>query len=257
MASNGVSGDLSTIAKKGHLSGLRSDEGEELGSPKSALFTLKNVAPPPPKSNIPKVLQPFAKMLEENKIAVPLIGEIRLDVAWAVAKKIWAYTVGISLTLLLVVAFGLVDAFIPTEIISKEALIEILNQIVTLGFTLMCLYLHPERCAHAHMLYRWNSSDIQKLREAYSKNGTKKPHEWIHFLVIVVLLQLNCIGQYVLFLLNVVYTAENRPIPRVLAWLAVALGGAILGGLYKNHSPLGRDYEVAPSEAGKDLEAMI
>lgn len=255
MASNGVSGDLSSIEMKGHLSGLRDDD--ELGSPTSALFNLKNVAPPPT-SNIPKVLKPFAKMLEENKVALPLIGEVRLDVLWAAAKKIWAYTVGISLTLLFVVAFGLLDSFIPTEIISKEGLIEILNQIVTTGFTLMCLYLHPERCAHAHMLYRWNSSDIQKLREAYSKNGTKKPHEWIHFLIIVVLLQLNCIGQYVLFLLNIVYTAENRPVPRVLEWLAIALGGAILAGLYKSYSPLGRDYEVvAPSEAGKDLEAMI
>jgi hypothetical protein len=253
MASNGVSGDLASIAKKGHMSGLRDDD-EVMGSPKSAVFTLHNVAVP--KTSVPKVLQPFVKMLEDNKVKLPLVGEVRLDVLWAYTKKVWAYTVGISLTLLILVAFGLFDAVIPTEIISKEGLIEILNQIVTTGFTLMCIYLHPERCAHAHMLYRWSSVDIQKLREAYSKNATKKPNEWFHFLVIVILLQLNCIGQYVLMVLNVVYSAENRPPTHVLSWLAVALGSAILAGLYKGYSPLAKDYGVAPSEAEKDLEAI-
>lgn len=253
MASNGVSGDLASIAKKGHLSDLR-DEGQPMGSPKSAVFNLQNISVP--KSSLPKVLQPFAKMLEDNKVKLPLIGEVRLDVLWAYAKKVWAYTVGISLTLLILIAFGLFDAFIPTEIISKEGLIEILNQIVTLGFTLMCLYLHPERCAHAQMLYRWNAMDVQKLREAYSKNGTKKPFEWFHFLVIVIMLQLNCIGQYVLMLLNIVYTAAERPPSQVLSWLAVALGGAVFAGLYKGFSPLARDYGLAPSEAEKDLEAI-
>ncbi|BBN15376.1 hypothetical protein MPTK1_6g19100 [Marchantia polymorpha subsp. ruderalis] len=252
MASTVVSGDLSSIAKKGLHSSLR-DGDEVMGSPKSAVFNLQNVASP--KTSIPKVLAPFARLLEENKIKVPLFGEVKLDALWAVCKKIWAWTVGVSLTLLIVVAFGFLDAFIPTEIISKETLIEVLNQIVTAGFTMMCLYVHPERCAHAHMLYRWSTMDIQKLREAYSKNATKKPHEWAHFLVIVTMLHLNCIGQYALFILNVIYTATARPPVYVLSWLAIALGCAIGAGVYKSHSPLGRDYEVAPTVSDHDLES--
>jgi amino acid transporter len=254
MASKGVSVDLSSIAKKGHLSTLRDEDEEVPGSPKSAVFNLKGSGT---KTNLPKMLQPFARMWEENKVKLPFIGEVRLDVLWALAKKVWAWTVGISLTLLLLTAFGLFDILIPTEIISKETLIEIFNQIVTTGFTMMCLYLHPERCAHAQMVYRWNPSDVQKLREAYSKNGTKKPYEWFHFLIIVILLQLNCIGQYVLMFLNIVYNATDRPPTYVFSWLAIALGCALLAGMYKSYSHLGRDYEVAASDVEKDLEARI
>ncbi|KAL2620064.1 hypothetical protein R1flu_000269 [Riccia fluitans] len=245
MASNG------DAERKGLHSGLR-DEEEVMGSPKSAVFNLQTVASP--KTSIPKVLVPFARVLEENKLRLPLIGEVKIDVLWGICKKIWSWTVGISLTLLIVVAFGLLDAVIPTDIISKATLIEVLNQIVTTGFTMLCLYVHPERCCHAYMLYRWSPSDIQKLREAYSKNATKKPHEWVHFLVIVIMLQLNCIGQYALFILNVVYIAEERPPVHVLSWLAVALGCAIGAGVYKNHSPLGRDYEVAPTAPSNELK---
>ncbi|KAI5067212.1 hypothetical protein GOP47_0017740 [Adiantum capillus-veneris] len=127
----------------------------------------------------------------------------------------------------------------------------------------MCLYLHPERLLHLFLLYRWQPSDIKRLRDVYCKDGTYKPHEWSSMLNVVLLLNLNCFAQYALCGLNWGYRRSDRPALGVGLCLAVAMGAPAAAGIYTILSPLGKDYEedvehlAEREETEKSLEKKL
>ncbi|KAJ8438653.1 hypothetical protein Cgig2_016399 [Carnegiea gigantea] len=94
----------------------------------------------------------------------------------------------------------------------------------------------------------WKPKDIAHLRKIYCKNGTHKPKERVHMMVVVVLLHLNCFAQYALCALNLEYKRSNRPIIGVGVCLSVAIIAPAVAGLYCMLSPLGKDYECDADE---------
>eukprot|EP01018_Ginkgo_biloba_P003917 Gb_16352 [translate_table: standard] len=145
---------------------------------------------------------------------------------------------------------GFLDKELPHKS-QRDAWFEVNNQILNALFTLMCLYHHPGRFYHLTLLCRWNPDDVVNLRKIYCKNGTYKPHEWTHMMVVVLLLHLNCFAQYALCALNWGYKRSERPAIGVGICIAFAIGAPAAAGLYNILSPLGKEYEI---EA--DLEAV-
>ncbi|KAL2636000.1 hypothetical protein R1flu_007479 [Riccia fluitans] len=239
----------------------------------------------PLKNNLTKLLTPsrtFTRLRDEREeisrltptprtstcfkdgIKLPLIGEVRFDELLADCKKwlrnpknlallVWGLAVGVSGALLFMVMVGMLDHAVRQKS-TRDTLFEVNNQILNALFTLMCVYLHPQRCFHLHMLIRWTPTDIIRLREVYCKNGTRKPHEWAHMLVVVSLLQLNCWAQYALCGLNWGYRRANRPALGVGICLALSLGGAAGAGIYNTLSPLGRDFDLDSDGSAEDVE---
>ncbi|CAM6096273.1 unnamed protein product [Calypogeia fissa] len=240
----------------------------------------------PLKTNLSKFLTPsrtFSRLREEKEelsrltpsppshgftlsFNLPLIGEVKprhlLDLAkeWLRSPKnlallIWGIAVGISGAILFMVMTGMLNAVLPDKS-ARNTWFEVSNQIINALFTLMVLYLHPQRCLHFYMLWRWRASDIVNLRDIYCKNGTRKPHEWGHILVVVLLLQLNCIAQYALCGLNWGYRRAERPAIGVAICLCLSLGGAAGAGLYNIVSPLGKDFDdpnLDPEDPEKEV----
>jgi len=186
-------------------------------------------------------------------INVPFVGEIR----WAFLKEtgkewlrnpknlallIWGIAVAVSGAILFLVMVGLLDRALPKKS-QRDAWFEVNNQILNALFTLMVLYQHPQRCYHLSLLFRWKPEDIVNLRKVYCKNGTYKPHEWAHMMVVVLFLQVNCFAQYALCGLNWGYKRSERPAIGVGLCVAVAIGAPAAAGLYLILSPLGKDYE--------------
>ncbi|KAI3508448.1 hypothetical protein L1887_23456 [Cichorium endivia] len=87
-------------------------------------------------------------------------------------------------------------------------------------------------------------TDISKLRKSYSKNGSYKPNERAHMMVVVLLLNLNCFAQYALCGLNVGYKRSERPAIGVALTISVAISAPAIAGLYTVMSPLGKDYDT-------------
>lgn len=185
---------------------------------------------------------------------LPLVGEVRWEKLRNVIKDwlknpknlavcLWGLAVGVSGALLFLVMVGLLDKQLPSKG-NRDAWFEVNNQILNALFTMMCLYLHPQRCLHLIMLLRWQPQDISKLREVYCKNGTYKPHEWTHMLVVVVLLHINCFAQYALCGLNWGFKRSQRPPVGVGLCLAVAIGAPAAAGIYSILSPLGKNFQV-------------
>ncbi|KAL3696861.1 hypothetical protein R1sor_010937 [Riccia sorocarpa] len=200
----------------------------------------------------------------KEEIKLPLIGKVRVDELLAAARKwlrnpknlallIWGLAVGVSGALLFMVMVGMLDNALPDKH-KRDTLFEVNNQILNALFTLMCVYVHPARCFHLHMLIRWTPTDILKLREIYCKNGTRKPHEWAHMLVVVLLLQLNCWAQYALCGLNWGYRRADRPALGVGLCLCLSLGGAAGAGIYNTLSPLGKDFDLDADSSADDVE---
>ncbi|KAH7387997.1 hypothetical protein KP509_16G052600 [Ceratopteris richardii] len=183
---------------------------------------------------------------------LPLIGEVRWeDLAkscklWVrnpknLALLIWGIAVGVSGAMLFLIMVGFLDHAIQSKS-QRDAWFEANNQILNALFTLMCLYLHPQRLLHLCLLWRWKPNDIRKLRKVYCKDGTYKPHEWSRMMVVVVLLNLNCFAQYALCGLNWGYRRSDRPVVGVGLCLAVAMGAPAAAGIYTSLSSLGKDY---------------
>lgn len=196
---------------------------------------------------------PFDRSFLRQGVNLPLVGEVK----WADLKKsikdwvrdpknlallLWGTAVGISGAVLFLVMVGFLDHAIRSKS-ERDAWFEINNQILNALFTMMCLYLHPQRLLHAFLLYRWRSDDIKKLREVYCKGGTYKPHEWGNMVVVVLLLNVNCFAQYALCGLNWGYRRSQRPALGVGLCLAVAIGAPAAAGIYTVLSSLGKDYE--------------
>lgn len=185
---------------------------------------------------------------------LPLLGQVKWEDLTKSVKDwlkdlknlalcLWGLAVGISGAILFLVMVGFLDKQLPSKK-QRDAWFEVNNQILNALFTMMCLYLHPQRFLHLVMLFRWHPQDISKLRQVYCKNGTYKPHEWAHMLVVVMLLHINCFAQYALCGLNWGFKRSERPPVGVGLCLAVAIGAPAAAGIYSFLSPLGKDFYV-------------
>ncbi|KAG0466517.1 hypothetical protein HPP92_018097 [Vanilla planifolia] len=159
------------------------------------------------------------------------------------ALFIWILCVAISGAILFMVMTGMLNSVLPRKS-QRNAWFEVNNQILNALFTLMCLYKHPMRFYYLVLLIRWRPDDVLKLRKEYCKNGTYKPNEWVHMMVVVVLLHLNCFAQYGLCGLNIGYPRSKRPAIGVALCISVAIGAPAFAGVYNMLSPLGREYET-------------
>ncbi|EEF41528.1 uncharacterized protein LOC8259503 [Ricinus communis] len=164
------------------------------------------------------------------------------------ALFVWILCVAISGAILFLVMTGMLNRVLPKKS-QRNAWFEVNNQILNALFTLMCLYQHPKRFYHLVLLCRWKPDDISRLRKIYCKNGTYKPHEWAHMMVVVVLLHVNCFAQYALCGLNWGYKRSERPPIGVGVCISFAIGAPAIAGLYTIISPLGRDYNEVDEEA--------
>ncbi|CAI9772187.1 unnamed protein product [Fraxinus pennsylvanica] len=163
------------------------------------------------------------------------------------ALFIWITCVAVSGAILFMVMIGMLNHAIPKKS-QRDTWFEVNNQILNALFTLMCLYQHPKRIYHLALLLRWRPEDVLKLRKDYCKNGTYKPHEWAHMMVVVALLNLNCFAQYALCGLNLGYRRSERPAIGVGICISVAIGAPAIAGIYSMLSPLGKDYETELDE---------
>ncbi|KAJ0987945.1 hypothetical protein J5N97_006301 [Dioscorea zingiberensis] len=159
------------------------------------------------------------------------------------ALFVWISCVAISGAILFMVMTGMLNAALPKKS-QRDSWFEMNNQILNALFTLMCLYQHPQRFYHLVLLCRWRPKDVLRLRKIYCKHGTFKPHEWMHMMVVVLLLQLNCFAQYALCGLNLGYPRSRRPPIGVGICITFAFGGAAAASVYNILSPLGREYEI-------------
>ncbi|XP_021904137.1 uncharacterized protein LOC110819305 [Carica papaya] len=163
------------------------------------------------------------------------------------ALFVWITCVAVSGAILFLVMTGMLNHALPKKS-QRNAWFEVNNQILNALFTLMCLYQHPKRFYHLVLLCRWKPEDISKLRKIYCKNGTYKPHEWAHMMVVVILLHLNCFAQYALCGLNLGYKRSDRPAIGVGICISVAIAAPAAAGLYSIISPLGKDYDSEMDE---------
>ncbi|XP_047340844.1 uncharacterized protein LOC124944589 [Impatiens glandulifera] len=158
------------------------------------------------------------------------------------ALFVWILGVAVSGAILFLVMTGMLNAALPKKS-QRDTWFEVNNQILNALFTLMCLYQHPKRLYHLVLLLRWRPEDISRLRKIYCKNGTYKPHEWAHIMVVVILLNINCFAQYGLCGLNLGYRRSNRPAIGVAVCISFAIGAPAIAGVYSMVSPLGKEYE--------------
>ncbi|KAK6943232.1 Protein of unknown function DUF2985 [Dillenia turbinata] len=168
-----------------------------------------------------------------------------------IALFIWISFVAISGAILFLVMTGMLNGVIPKKS-DRDTWYEVNNQILNALFTLMCLYQHPKRTYHLVLLLRWKPKDIAKLRKEYCKNGTYKPHEWAHMMVVITLLHINCFAQYALCGLNLGYRRSQRPAFGVALCLSVAIAAPAIAGVYLIASPLGKDYDDEVDEEAPD-----
>ncbi|KAF7830902.1 uncharacterized protein G2W53_013235 [Senna tora] len=165
----------------------------------------------------------------------------------------WITCVAVSGAILFLVMTGMLNNVLPKKS-QRHTWFEINNQILNALFTLMCLYQHPKRIHHLVLLCRWKPNDISILRKVYCKNGTCKPHERAHMMVVVILLHVNCFAQYALCGLNLGYKRSERPAIGVGICISVAIAAPAIAGLYAILSPIGRDYEF---EIDEEAQAEI
>ncbi|KAJ8769412.1 hypothetical protein K2173_002902 [Erythroxylum novogranatense] len=166
-----------------------------------------------------------------------------------IALFVWILCVAVSGAILFLVMTGMLNKALPKKS-QRNAWFEVNNQILNALFTLMCLYQHPKRLYHLVLLCRWEPEDISKLRRIYCKNGTYKPHEWAHMMVVVILLQINCFAQYALCGLNLGYKRSERPAIGVGICISFAIAAPAVAGVYSVVSPLGKEYD---SEVDEEL----
>lgn len=193
----------------------------------------------------------FAKKLDWGSLKKMCVEWIRDPMN--IALFVWILCVAISGAILFLVMTGMLNGAMPRKS-QRNAWFEVNNQILNALFTLMCLYQHPKRCYHLVLLCRWSPQDISRLRKVYCKNGTYKPHEWAHMMVMVILLNVNCFAQYALCGLNLGYKRSDRPAIGVGICITFAIGAPAVAGLYSILSPLGKDYD---SEMDEEAQAQV
>ncbi|XWS60024.1 hypothetical protein CRYUN_Cryun08bG0172700 [Craigia yunnanensis] len=160
-----------------------------------------------------------------------------------VAFPLWITCVAISGAILFLVMTGMLNNALQKKS-QRNACFEVNNQILNALFTLMCLYQHPKRFHNLVLLCRWKPKDSSTLRKLYCKNGTYKPHEWAHIMVVVMLLHVNCFAQYALCGLNLGYKRSERPAVGVGIFLSIAIAAPAIAGVYSIVSSLGKEYDI-------------
>ncbi|KAL6640606.1 hypothetical protein ACP70R_021729 [Stipagrostis hirtigluma subsp. patula] len=191
-----------------------------------------------------------------RRFTLPFVKKIDWGSLWNKSKEwiknplnmalfVWIVAVGVSGAILFMVMTGMLNRVLPKKP-QRDTWFEVNNQILNALFTLMCLYQHPRRFYHLALLCRWRAGDMLQLRQTYCKDGTCKPDERKHMMVVILLLHLNCFAQYALCGLNLGYPRRNRPAIGVGLTISVAIGAPAVAGLYNNLSPLGKDYEAQP-----------
>lgn len=189
-----------------------------------------------------------------KRFRVPFVNEINWASLWRMCKEwirdplnmalfVWIICVAISGAILFLVMTGMLNGALPRKS-QRDTWFEVNNQIINALFTLMCLYQHPKRFHHLVLLCRWRPEDVLSLQKVYCKNGTCKPNERKHMMVVVILLHINCLAQYALCGLNLGYPRSKRPAIGVGLCLSVAIGAPAVAGVYNFLSPLGREYEI-------------
>ncbi|KAL9316204.1 hypothetical protein ACSQ67_017205 [Phaseolus vulgaris] len=195
----------------------------------------------------------FAKKLDWGSLKKMCVEWIRDPINMALF--VWILCVAVSGAILFLVMTGMLNGVLPRKS-QRNAWFEVNNQILNALFTLMCLYQHPKRCYHLVLLCRWSPQDISKLRKVYCKNGTYKPHEWAHMMVVIILLNLNCFAQYALCGLNWGYNRSDRPAIGVGICISFAIGAPAVAGLYAIVSPLGKDYNSEMDEEAQVQDSV-
>ncbi|KAG0519617.1 hypothetical protein BDA96_08G002200 [Sorghum bicolor] len=201
-----------------------------------------------------------------RRFTVPFVKKIDWGSLWDKSKEwirnpmnmalsVWILAVGVSGAILFMVMTGMLNRVLPSKP-QRDTWFEVNNQILNALFTLMCLYQHPRRFYHLALLCRWRAGDMHQLRQVYCKDGTCKPNERKHMMVVILLLHLNCFAQYALCGLNLGYRRPQRPVIGVALTISVAICAPAVAGLYNNLSPLGKDYEAAQPEAD-DEESQL
>ncbi|XP_068668889.1 uncharacterized protein [Aristolochia californica] len=194
------------------------------------------------------------------------VKKIEWESLWDMSKKwfrdpmnmalfVWITCVAVSGAILFLVMTGMLDNALPRKS-QRNTWFEVNNQILNALFTLMCLYQHPKRFYHLVLLIRWRPDDVLKLRKLYCKNGTYKPNEWIHMMVVVTLLHINCFAQYALCGLNLGYKRSERPAVGVGLCVAVAISAPAIAGLYSILSPLGKDYSSEHDQEAQGQDSI-
>lgn len=221
------------------------DQGKEISSS----------APPPPNDGSARFF------------VVPFVRKINWASLWEMSKQwirdplnmalfVWIACVGISGAILFLVMTGMLNGALP-EKSQRNTWFEINNQILNALFTLMCLYQHPKRFHHLVLLCRWKPDDILRLRKTYCKNGTEKPNEWKHMMVVVLLLHLNCFAQYALCGLNIGYSRSRRPAVGVGLCILVAFAAPAIASVYNILSPLGKEYETETDQESQEERISV
>lgn len=199
-----------------------------------------------------------------KQFRAPFMGKINWASLWALAKEwirdpmnmalfLWITCVAVSGAILFLVMTGMLNGALPKKS-ERNTWFEVNNQILNALFTLMCLYHHPKRFHHLVLLCRWSLKDVLRLRKIYCKNGTYKPNERMHMMVVVVLLHVNCFAQYALCGLNLGYPRSKRPAIGVGLCISVAIGAPAIASVYNILSPLGKDYET---EVDQEAQGQI
>lgn len=165
---------------------------------------------------------------------------------------LWFISVGISFVVNIVLLTGVLEHTEITES-QQDIWFEVNNQTLNLLFTILSLYLHPKWCHRFFLLCRWRPEDVSKLRKFYCKNGTEKPDERVHMMVVIILFQVNCFAQYVVCGLNWAYRVSERPMGAVKLGILIAIVSASSAGLYKIFGPLGKK----DHDSGGDEEAHV
>lgn len=155
------------------------------------------------------------------------------------AILLWITCVAVSGAILFLVMTGMLNKIL-TKQSQRNSWFEVNNQFLNALFTLMCLYQHPKRFHHLVLLCRWKPKGIIFLRKIYCKNGTCKPHERVHMMVVVVLLHVNCFSQYALCGLKWGFNRSERPVVGVGICISIAIAAPALAGVNCIASPIGR-----------------
>lgn len=217
------------------------------------------------KDEISRAIPSAADQSPPSSFSISFVRKINWASLWQLSKAwirdpmnmalfLWIFCVAISGAILFMVMTGMLDGVLPRKS-QRDTWFEVNNQILNALFTLMCLYQHPKRCYHLVLLIRWRPEDVLKLRKVYCKDGAYKPNEWVHMMVVVFLLNLNCFAQYALCGLNLGYPRSKRPAIGVALCISVAIGAPAISGLYNMLSPLGRDYEPNVDQEAQTLES--
>ncbi|XP_019705864.1 uncharacterized protein [Elaeis guineensis] len=189
-----------------------------------------------------------------KRFPVPFAKKINWVSLWRMCKEwirdplnmalfVWIACVAISGAILFLVMTGMLNGVLPRKS-QRDTWFEVNNQILNALFTLMCLYQHPKRFHHLVLLCRWRPEDVLTLQKIYCKNGTYKPNERKHMMIVVILLHINCFAQYALCGLNLGYPRSKRPAIGVGLCISVAIGAPAIASVYNILSPLGKEYET-------------